>query len=184
MEIPILLKYGQATPKYKEENMKQYLPLIHKLTHKFHNRTGIEYEDLFSEACLIYAKAINHYDPDKAKEITFIWNCINNGLIDYCLRDKHENEVELDENTIFDHKNNPEKELINKEFKSLFLSKLSEEAKEVCQIIFESPGEFLEVMSPKARRGLLIKKLRKMEWTWKSIWDSIKEIKTILNESK
>jgi len=164
--------------------MKQYLPLIHKLTHKFHNRTGIEYEDLFSEACLIYAKAINHYDPNKAKETTYIWHCINNGLIDYCFRDKHENEVELDENTIFDYKNNPEEELINKEFKSLFLSKLSEEAKEVCQIIFESPGEFLEVMSPKASRGLLIKKLRKMEWTWKSIWDSIKEIKTILNESK
>lgn len=63
------------------------------------------------------------------------------------------------------------------------MSELSEEAKEVCKMIFEAPHQFL-AHAPKLSRGVIKDQLRQRGWKWASIWRSFREIKQALNETK
>lgn len=62
------------------------------------------------------------------------------------------------------------------------MDNLSDEAKTVCQVIFQSPHEFM-TGAPKLSRGKVKNKLRQLGWSWSMIWNSFREIKATLNET-
>lgn len=73
--------------------MVKYLNLIRKITWSFHQTTGIEWDELFSEASLAYCEAINSYDETKkSKESSWVFTCIESQLKNFCkyeLRNKN-----------------------------------------------------------------------------------------------
>lgn len=65
--------------------MVKYLNLIRKITWSFHYTTGIEWDELFSEASLAYCQAINSYKGNKgSKESTWVYTCVKNQLQNFC----------------------------------------------------------------------------------------------------
>jgi len=66
--------------------MKQYLNLIRQITWSFYYKTGMEREELFSEACLAYCEAMSTYAPAKSKESTWITIRIKQHLTNLWIR--------------------------------------------------------------------------------------------------
>ena len=157
------------------------LNLIRKIAWSFHKTTGIEYDELFSEACLAYVREKQNHDPVKSEFSTFIWNICRNHLITYCQEQYREKHARIPEDFEPGSKTTSTEETV---FFLDTIENLSQEAQTICQMIFESPTEYLSLNRPKFARGYLKDKLRKMGWTWESIWDGFREIKNVLNETR
>ncbi len=66
------------------------LDIARKLAWSFSRSTGLEYEELFAEACLGYAHALSNprYDPTKSKFTSFAYWCIRSQLLTFVDRKK------------------------------------------------------------------------------------------------
>ncbi len=149
--------------------------LVRKVAWSFHKTTGVEWEELFSEACLAFVLSLRSYNPKKGKLSTHIQTCVTNQLINFTKQ--YHNIIPssdlLDEDTFYCQEN----VTITPFFETL--SSLSEEAQYVCNMILSSPEEFLEESKKLARRHI-IDKLRKKGWSWPKIWRCFREIKATL----
>lgn len=154
-----------------EENIN----LIRKIAWSFHTTTGVDWEELFSEACLAFVLSIRSYNPKQGSLSTHLQTCITNHLIDFTRRyhDITPSSDLIDEDVI-DYQTSE----VDTSFFYNFNS-LSEEAKYICDMILSSPEEFLEESKKLARRHI-IDKLRKEGWSWPKIWKSFREIKAAL----
>lgn len=57
------------------------LNLIRKIVWSYtKTMPGLEFDDLFSEACIVYIAAEKRYDPSRGKKSTFMWHAIKNSL--------------------------------------------------------------------------------------------------------
>jgi len=155
------------------------IDIAHKIAWSFHHTTGLEFEDLQSVAYLALVEAEKTYQGNTGVRFsTYAYHHIRNALVDYCTKeqtrampvDPHPDQLTTSRT--------PEQDV---SFMSV-LEGLSDEAKTVCKIIFESPNEFLELNRPKLSRGRVKEKLRELGWSWSMIWDSFREIKTALRE--
>jgi len=154
-----------------EENIN----LIRKIAWSFHRTTGVEWDELFSEACLSFVIGLRSYNPKKGKLSTHLQKCITNHLIDFTRRyhDIVPASDLIDENALGYQTSEPDSSFFYN------FNSLSEEAKYVCDMILSSPEEFLEE-SRKLARKHIIDKLRKEGWSWPKIWKSFREIKAAL----
>jgi DNA-directed RNA polymerase specialized sigma24 family protein len=67
----------------------QNIKLIQKIAWAFCKSTGIDYKELFSEACLWYYEAVRTYSPSKGTKLTsYAWTIMKNKLIDYTAKEK------------------------------------------------------------------------------------------------
>lgn len=168
-----------------EIKAEDYIGLMKKQAASFHKTTGLPFEDLLSNAHLAFVYAKATYDPNKSKFSTYLHNTCKTILIDYCKGQHphylHEtnNQEEIDVNIGGQNHQTPETQLLFKEA----VNNLGFEARTICQMIFESPHEFLSMNRPKFSRGHLRTKLRTKGWTWEMIWDGFREIKEFLNET-
>jgi RNA polymerase sigma factor (sigma-70 family) len=62
------------------------IDLIRKIAWYFHKRTGIDWDDLFQEAALIYLEKLEDYDPSKGKLSTYMWHVISSHLKNFIKR--------------------------------------------------------------------------------------------------
>jgi RNA polymerase sigma factor (sigma-70 family) len=160
--------------------------LIRKTAWQFHRTTGIEFEELFSEACLGYTIALQSYQPGHSQLSTWATHIMKNQLISFCRKEQKyqqpltEPNIPDDEETSWEenipYTIHPEKQYIFKQW----LYNLPNDLQLVCKMIFDAPEEFL-ANSPRASRGKIVKKLRERNWSWIRIWDSMRNMKNILN---
>lgn len=76
-------------------------PMLMKLAWSFNKTTGIDFQELLSEARVCYYEAAHDYDPDNAsgaKLITYAWNRVKHGLIAFCKKEKRNKTMEFDDN--------------------------------------------------------------------------------------
>ena len=186
---------------------EDYRDLIYKLAHKYAG--AIEFEELVSCANLEFVKCLETYDPMKAKFITYLHINIH-GMILEMIR-KHKNDPLTNSRTsnfhhwgrwknveIFEdfassprmHSQNtyelpinditPENQL---EFKNT-LKNLSNDAREIVQIIFDMPMDLINMIPERFSHGiskhLLQKYLRNQGWSFPRIWNAFKEITAVL----
>lgn len=155
------------------------LNLIRKIVwYNIKSHPGFEFDDLFSEACIIYLETITLHNPAIAKEGTFIYHTVNNGLKNIIKREKIRKIKELQTCMYLDREYapSPEQQLIAQESWQEFLAGLSPEAKEICSVILEE-DVYLPTDKPKACRGIIKEELRKKDWGWNHIWSSFRELK-------
>ena len=152
------------------------LNLIRKVAWSFHKNTGIEFEELFSEAALAYVEALQTYNPHKAKHSTWMVHNMRNHLITFCAKEKKQTHETLQN---FAGRENQERDYSFREM----LNGLPQDMRLICKIIFDAPEEIL-AESAKAARGNLVNKLREQQWSWPRIWKSIRNMKVTLNENK
>ena len=108
------------------------LNLIRKIAWSFHHSSGVEFEDLFSEACVAYFEGLENYDPSKGKITTFMWTHITHHLRNYF------NKMYRKQPSLV-----PMEELLNEPTYSItnLFEMLTPEAEEVAKIIIETSSE-------------------------------------------
>lgn len=166
--------------------MTEDMNIIRKVVWSYVRSTGLEYEDLYSEACLAYLEALPSYDPNKSKKTTFVWNVtknrINNILKAYS-RNKEEplSDGEAMEELLQGREEwNPEHVVISEEYWQELFGSLSPEAQVICHMV--NNGEiYIDTDKPRQARGIIAKTLREQGWGKSKIWKTFKEIKSVLN---
>jgi hypothetical protein len=141
------------TKRQIEQAYHQYDKLLHKLSHQCAGRCGRLEKEVYGQACFLFVRACNGYDPNKGALETFVYANVKNGLIKW----GRKNDLPLDPDCIPEQvtRMTPRWQLETKEW----LAALSEEAKEVVTIILNGPAEVLELTSTNGKN--MIGDLRK-----------------------
>ena len=145
--------------------------LIRKIAWSFSNTTGIDYEDLFSEAAVSYYEALNDYDKDKGKLSVWCWLRMKNNLINYIQKEYNEQSIDIEENLP-----------VYTQQPDLFFELLDEfdkKANYIVNKILDNPHKYL-ANAPKLARGILRDELRNEGWKWVDIWNTFRNIKIVL----
>ena len=163
----------------RTKTITDYLTILHKIAWNFYNRNRalFEYEELFSEACLAYTKALPHYDCTQAKLTTFITISAMNHLTSYSMNKlKQEHHLQTipipdsDAREFTDRKSPDESIMFQSQMKSMH-----QYARQVCEMIMNDPDQFA-VMNT----GSLYAHLKTRGWKHAQITKSFEEIKTTL----
>ena len=114
------------------ENLK----LIQKIARSFSITTGVDFDDLFQEACIAYLEAVKTHDMSRGKLSTHMWYCIHNRLKNYVKEEqKHvtvsieETEIEIEMKTVLED--------------GLYFENLSTEAQTIVATLLDSIEDFV-----------------------------------------
>ncbi len=150
--------------------------MLHSLAHKAASRCGRPEEDLFGEACWLFMRACEGFDPGRGVAFgTYLWRAVHNGLIAFAVKQdlapdpEHVPEAAT---TI-----TPDRQLILQEW----LNNLSKEAHDVATIILEGPAEVM-MLSLQSLHRLSLHQIkehlhRERGWSWPTIWSAMRELK-------
>ena len=146
-----------------------------KIAWSFHRTTGIEWEELYSEAVIAYLEAISIFDPAKGKLTTLTYEQIRNRLCTFC-RKQNALESRL-------AKGEPIPQTHSQDHASVFRTAVfhemmdgSDSTKKIFELIMKNPHKYMKW----GGRGEIKKQLRKLGWTWREIWAGISEMKEAL----
>jgi len=153
--------------------------LAYAVAQSFYCTTGIDIEELLSEATVAYLEALTVFNPKKGKLSTLVYHCVQNRLCDFC---KEQNVLETRMAN-----NKPIPQTHSQRRASIFDSAIFHEmmnsspsTKKIFNLIMENPHQYMKW----GGRGEVKKQLRKLGWTWESIWTGFREIKRVLKESR
>ena len=168
----------------KELKAEDYLALISRIAISFHHTSGIDYEELYCEGCLIFSKAAHTHNPERGKFSTHLHTCVRNHFQN-CMRQqwryRHLVRVEympVNKEMLFKTKPTQERGVWFQEK----LETLGADAREICRFIFNSPGEYYSGQR-KMSCGAVWRTLEGMGWKRTRIEKGIREIKYILGET-
>lgn len=161
----------------------EHIKLIHDITWKYFKMyrndsiLNFEYKELFSEACLGYAEALNSYDSSSGvKFITHARHIMRGKLYDFTIR---EGKRGSHYTTYLESKSAV---TYQPESFSLFLDDLPEDCKNIAKIILAHVDEFPNAIDcPKKARSIVVNLLRAEGWSWAKIWEGIRKMKILLS---
>ena len=147
--------------------------LIRKIAWSFHEKTGLDWDDLFQEAAIGYIEAIKTHDPKRGKITTHAWYCISNRLKNYLILEKKYSDplISIEDTGL---KNQPAPT-------NSFLDQLSLEGQKISELILSRPEEF-NCESPKNAKIKAVKKLRDIGIPWSKIWIGVKDLKLAISD--
>ena len=151
--------------------------LIYNRAWSFHRTTGLELQELLSEATLAYLEAERTYSSTSVKFTTYAYTCINNRLTSYCEEWKKHSIIEdpyekMDWNKSICHIG---------QFMELNMGKFSKPIREMMTIIFESQDDY-DLNFSRKNRGAIVQLLKSKGWPWEKIWKSFDELKNLLKQ--
>ncbi len=173
---------SQFEEKALQETYKEMELLVYDTVHKFRRRYGGDFEELNSEANLIFMKACSTYNPEKGQFSTWLVFLLRNGLIDN-LKKRIKDSQHVTYGDIDEHRQDGSHQnhfLIN------LKDQLKEESKDVLSLILDMPKD-LEAMTllrgghPSNLRSSLRDYLLEYGWTVNQIKNSFLDIKKALH---
>lgn len=149
---------------------------------------GLDFDDLFQEACLVYLEALPQYNPKRGKRTTFMWTVITNHLKTLI----HKQVIQANTITPTALNNSqmwseqetasPEYHALAKERRDEFFAQLSPKAQTICALIFDDLSIQQLANKPKLCRGAITRKLRTRGWAWGPIWNTLRELKNAVSD--
>jgi len=163
-------------------NAEDYLDLIRRVAHSFNRTTHLDYEELYCEGCLVFTKATRSYNPAKGQFTTWLTWVVTNHLRDYIKQEYHylglkQDSVRPEDCLALTKPTQPRQAGFREG-----LERLSQDAQEICQFIFDTPGDYFCGTHSKLSRGAVWGTLKERGWSSWQIQRGIKEIKYFLNE--
>jgi hypothetical protein len=148
--------------------------LIKRMAYRFSQRNPyIDYEDILSEAYVAYLQMKKRYRKKRgASKDTLAWLALHRHLIWFCQRQAKMPETRDDSFFIHMESLFPSAEEIAS-FREMLTNNLSQEAKQVCKLIFDTPTEFFPLTN-------LEEILEEGGWGWVKIKTSFREIRRLL----
>lgn len=163
--------------KVKSDQFKEdHLNIIRKLAWSFHRTTGINFEDLYSEACLGYCEGLARFDPHKTitKLETYVYHSIRSILITFTKKLQEEKYQLMD----VEHPGSTPMY----EFFGSFRVKDQD-----VNFIFDlalSLEDQIHDLTPRAIRGTIVRRLKSEGWGNPRIWKAMKTAKVTLSETE
>jgi len=157
------------------------LNIVRKVVWSYARSTGLDFDELYSEAYLAYLEAAPSYDPAKGKKSTFIWNVVRNH-INSLLKAKKEIHVDKEamETLLEGHEElDPERIIIAEECWEELFNSLSPEAKMIC-LLMNNGEVYVNTDKPREARGIIARELKARGWGENKIWATFREIKQTL----
>jgi len=177
---------------------EDYQNMIYNLAHRFQKTTNIDFDELISCGNLEFVRCQKSFDPMLASFSTYLTIRIKGLFLEMSAKERRQPLFiypKYNPSVNHDRKKNPDPieiwdiitNKINQEDFIIFketLQELSEDAKEVIQIVFETPMDLIKMIKKQQQpRGVnkhqLQKLLRKQGWSFCRIWKTFKEISTI-----
>lgn len=155
------------------------LDLIRKLAWSFNQTTGIEFEELFQEGCYIWCteKYRKRYDCRKAAFNSFMYIRIRNRFATMAKKEKNRITTSPIDDEIDTHDTRPNPEQ-STDFRNI-IENLTDDARFVIGLIFESPYEFFNLTRPNKK---MIERLIEEGLTKGRARQAINEIKEMLRD--
>jgi len=152
--------------RYKMKEMfNQYKPLISKKVKEAWLRSGLEIEDLYGEAHVLFCQAYNNFDPAKGAFSTLLWQYLSLGLSTSIMKEKkHPVYEEVESVQAKDHSYSW----------SDFLHSLSQESKNLVSVIYKTP----QAIGEKLNKQTVKLFLQKEGYSYRKIDKIFGEIKT------
>jgi len=163
-----------------EDKFAEYQNLLRRMAWSFHYSTSIEWEELYSEACLAFVKAMRSYDENGAAASTWIYQVVKNRLIDYTKQQRRFIPADFEFKRVYGL--TPEAAA---SFRQAVLPKMNNPWKGcslvrdmhvVISIVLQSPAEYLASNG----RMRIRKQLRKLGWNQKRIAQTFCAVKAAL----
>jgi hypothetical protein len=162
------------------------LNLVRKIAWDFHLTTGLDWEDLFSEASVAYVEAIKTHDPTRSCITTFIWWKVRSHLQNYLKLEKKYRDFTILYDTYFDDPtdNSSDDQLLSTisvnldhaiDNSALFDS-FSKEAAEIADVILENI-DLLICQTPDDAKHQIAQMMSEKGWSWKQIWRGLRDLK-------
>lgn len=168
----------------KKDDIKyeDYKKMIYDMGWRWNRKLNLDVDTLVAEACVIFAEILNDFDEKKSKFSTLLYIAINNrfkNIMKEQRRFKNQGiSVEYLEE-LHAPVGNFENDYI---FKNL-IDSLSEEAKKIISIVFNTPADLLKILpQPMLSLSQLTQYLVNTGWERAVISKSINEIREILHE--
>lgn len=151
----------------------EHLNIIRSLAWSFHRTTGLDFEELFNEACFHYCRACEHYKGNKGtKFTTYLYPVIRSRLIDF-------SKSEMDWLNARQGYADQESQIPVYEY----WNDLHSDIMEILDWI-QAHDEELAGMAPKKARGMVKDHLREQGWAWPRIWNAFRNTKKTLSETE
>lgn len=172
------MKRTKFTSARKQRNYEaiEDMKIARKIAWTFNATTGIDFEELYSEAIVTYYESRTSFNAEKGMKFTsWAWLRMRNALIDYCANIQGKKMSSLD-----DIKVEPISYPTNGIEYLDSLNTLSTPARTVIEKIFNAPQIYL-AQAPKLTRGIISKELLESGYTQVQTWDTIRELKQFIN---
>lgn len=164
--------------KCKTNELMENINLIRSIAWTFYKGSwGIEWDDLFSEACLAYLQAVQIYNPNNGKKSSLAYICIKNALGNFCKKhntfrpkkhiDWYDGIVETPE---YDFERTFRSFPRSDEFKAF-----SQDTKAIINMVVRDPLDY--AMPPKKVIIKIRKTLKEQEWYPYRIEKAMKKLK-------
>ena len=162
--------------------LERNLDLIRKIVWSYvKGNVGLEFDDLFSSACLACLEVSNRYDPSKGKESTFVYRVVHNAIRTIIGKDSIQSSKEYHPESIeIAYDKTPENQIIAEETWQETLQAMSPKAHFIYDLVIDYNEVYMPTDKPKICRGIIIDELRERGWKWNDIWETFSEIKNIL----
>lgn len=173
-------------PINEEPQWEDYKKMIKMLAARRSAQFAVERDELELEGNLIFVTASRKYRPERGAFSTFLWRCLDNGLLSFCKREKRQAWWELsDDGTLIDCGHNEHKHTKTSIFIQQSVAMLPASASNSMRLLMHAPGELgLDGSEPpKAVRGALKRHLRAQGESWSVTWQAMREIKNIFQEA-
>jgi len=163
----------------RDEQME--LNIVRKVVWSYARSTGLDFDELCSEAYLAYLEAAPSYNPARGKKSTFIWNVVRNHINSLL---KAKKEIPVDKEAIdmlIEERDelDPEQVVLAEEsWRELFES-LSPDAKMIC-LLMNNGEVYVNTDKPREARGIIARELKARGWSENKIWATFREIKQTL----
>jgi len=161
---------------------KDHVNMIRDRAWSFHNTTGLDYDELFSEGLVIFMKAVQAWDG-KRKFSTVFYRILNNEFSTFIRKMDACPEMEAD--TLPARVPNPRQALQWKEKLEHFLTGLSGEARHVAKLVLNGPAEAIGIIGtepPRVVRGAIHRYLvRDRGVSHQKAWAVLKELREAMS---
>lgn len=160
----------------RTKTLEDYQNILRKLAWSFHYTTGLEWEELYGEACLAYVQAMRDYDTERAAVSTWLYCVVRNHLIRYAKKCKPPQLPEIGSRVL---RVTPEDIAI---FRQAVLPSINGPWKGACRkrdiftlvsLVFRSPGDYLGGWGERA----LAERLSRLGWSNQRIKDTLQAVK-------
>jgi hypothetical protein len=162
------------------------LNLVRKIAWEFHLSTGLDWEDLFSEASVAYVEAVRIHDPERSSITTFIWWSVCSHLKNYLKKENKYRDFTVLCDTYFDESAEgvSEDKLLSSMVSSIdraidesrFFDSLTEEAADVAKVVLKNI-DILIVQTPEDAKQKIAQLMTEKGSSWRQIWKGIKDLK-------
>lgn len=156
---------------------EDYLNLIRKIVWRFHKKSGVDWDDLFGEACIAYCRAVDTIDHKKDRDAYWVYRCVYSQLQNYCNKERrYQERIRL----TGDGYNGALSYTPHYEYYAE--DQLSDDVKWILRRVRRNPARYIGMNGGSPFRRITEDLKYNKGWSWERVWEAMRTLRKELNE--